>query len=310
MGQQGIEPVTDEAIAVSEELFAHLPSGLDLCYQTFGDRDDPPILLIMGLGGPMTWWTTEFCTMLADRGFFVIRFDNRDTGRSTKLRHHRVSRRDIFTAYLGRGEAPYRLEEMADDAVGLLDHLNLDAVHLVGVSMGGMISQIISVEYPERVLSLTSIMSSTGRRTVGWIHPRIVPVMLSSVGKTRPEFAENSVKNGKLIASPAFPTDDHLAFVQALETYDRGWIASGVSRHIMAVLTQGDRTDRLKAVSVPTKVIHGTNDNLVHKSGGRATADAIDGAEYQEIAGLGHDLPAQLYDAFVEAIVSNISRAN
>ncbi len=310
MVQRGTEPVTDEAIEVSDELFAHLPNGLDLCYQTFGDPKNPTILLIMGLGGPMTWWTNEFCLMLADRGFHVVRYDNRDTGRSTKLRHHRVSRKNVVAAFIGRGTAPYGLEDMADDVIGLLDHLNIDAAHLVGVSMGGMISQVLAVEYPDRVLSLTSIMSSTGRRKVGWIHPRIVPTMLASVGRTRTEFAENSVKNGKAIASPAFPTDDHLAYVQALETYDRGWIGSGVLRHMLAVLTQADRTERLQAVTVPTWVIHGTNDQLVNKSGGRATADAITDARYQEIAGLGHDLPAQLYETFVESITANIARTN
>ncbi len=298
-----------EAISVSDELFVHLPSGLDLCYQTFGDTADESILLIMGLGGPMGWWTTEFCSQLAERGFHVIRYDNRDTGRSTKLRHHQVSRFDIVKAFLGRGSAPYGLDDLADDAVGLLDHLEIDAAHLVGVSMGGMIAQMLAVEHGLRARSLTSIMSTTGRRTVGWTDPRVMPMMLSSNGRTRPDFAENSVKNGKAIASPAFPTDEDVAHARALETYDRGWIASGVSRHMLAVLTQADRTERLGAIGVPTQVIHGTNDPLVHRSGGRATADAIPGAKLLEIAGMGHDLPVQLYETFIDAIVSTADRA-
>ncbi|GAA3532871.1 alpha/beta hydrolase [Aeromicrobium flavum] len=299
----------DETVDVSDELFAHLPSGLDLCHQTFGDPQDESVLLIMGLGGPMTWWPAEFCELLARRGFHVIRFDNRDTGRSTKLRHHRVSRSDVVKAFLGRGTAPYGIDDLADDAAGLLDHLSVDAAHVVGVSMGGMIAQTLAVEHADRVRSLTSIMSTTGRRKVGWIHPRVVRTMLAQAGRTRPEFAEVSVQNGKVLGSPAFPTDDDVAYARALETYDRGWIGSGVLRHMMAVLTQSDRTERLGVISVPTQVIHGSKDLLVHRSGGRATADAIRGATLLEIAGMGHDLPAQLYETFADAIVATAARA-
>lgn len=298
-----------KTLEVSDELFVHLPSGLDLCYQTFGDPADESVLLIMGLGGPMGWWSTAFCTRLAERGFHVIRYDNRDTGRSTKLRHHKVSKFDVVKAFLGRGTAPYGLQDLADDAVGLLDHLGVDDAHVVGVSMGGMIAQVLAVDHSGRVRSLVSIMSSTGRRTAGWTDPRVMPMMLSPMGRTRPEFAENSVKNGRAIGSPAFPTDEDVAHERALETYDRGWIASGVSRHMIAVLTQTDRTERLGAVSVPTQVIHGTNDLLVHRSGGRATADAIPGARLLEIAGMGHDLPSQLHDTFIDAIVDTAARA-
>lgn len=322
MANRGTKPVTnstepaaenDEApasVAVTEELFAHLPSGIDLCYQVFGDPADEPILLIMGLGGPMGWWKTAFCTRLAEQGYSVIRFDNRDTGRSTKLRHHRVSRSDIIKAFLGRGQAPYSLLDLADDAIGLLDHLGLESAHVVGASMGGMIGQVLAIEYPERVRSLTSIMSTTGRRTVGWIHPRVIPTMLASNGRTRPEFAEATIRSNRLLGSPAFPTDEETTYARALETYDRGWIASGVSRHMLAVLTQTDRTERLAAVRVPVQVIHGTNDVLVHVSGGRATAAAITDASLLEIAGLGHDLPAQLDDTYIEAIVSTAGRAS
>lgn len=303
------EQVPGAAVEVSDEQFAHLPSGIDLCHQTFGDPSDEAVLLVMGLGGPMTWWSSALCTRLAQRGFFVIRYDNRDTGRSAKLRHHRVSRSDVVRAFLGRGSAPYGLEDLADDAVGLLDHLGLDAAHVVGVSMGGMIAQTMAIEHPARVRSLTSIMSTTGGRRVGRIDPRVIPMMLAPAGRTRPEFAERSVRNGRLTASPAFPTDDDVAYARALETYDRGWIASGVSRHMMAVLTQRDRTERLGAVRVPVTVVHGSNDLMVHRSGGRATAKAIPGAELIEIAGLGHDLPEQLHPTFVDAIVATAHRA-
>ena len=298
----------------SGELFAPLPSGIDLCYETFGSPDDPAVLLIMGLGGPMGWWTPEFCTLLAERGFFVIRYDNRDTGRSTKLRDHRVGRTEVVRAFLGLPgiagiKAPYSLSDMAGDAIGLLDHLGLERVHLAGVSMGGMIAQTIAIEHPERALSLTSIMSTTGRRTVGYQHPKVYPVMLSSAGRTRDSYVARSLKGSKVIASPAFPSDDDVARDRAYETYDRGWTASGVTRQMLAVLTQPDRTAALAALDLPAVVIHGLNDPLVHRSGGRATAGAIPDAEHLEIAGMAHDLPAQLYPTFVDAIARTAARA-
>jgi pimeloyl-ACP methyl ester carboxylesterase len=298
----------------SGELFAPLPSGIDICYETFGSPDDPAVLLIMGLGGPMGWWTPEFCTLLAERGFFVIRYDNRDTGRSTKLREHRVGRTEVVRAFLGlpgiaRITAPYSLSDLADDAIGLLDHLGLERVHLAGVSMGGMIAQTIAIEHPERALSLTSIMSTTGRRTVGYQHPKVFPVMLSSAGRTRDSYVARSLKGSKVIASPAFPSDDDVARDRAYETYDRGWTASGVTRQMLAVLTQPDRTKALAALDLPAVVIHGLNDPLVHRSGGKATADAIPDAEHVEIAGMAHDLPAQLYSTFVDAIARTAARA-
>lgn len=298
----------------SGELFASLPSGIDICHETFGSADDPAVLLVMGLGGPMGWWPDEFCELLADRGFYVIRYDNRDTGRSTKLRQHRVARGDIIRAFLSLPgpagvKAPYSLSDMAEDAIGLLDHLGLDAVHLAGVSMGGMIAQLIAIEHPERALSLTSIMSTTGRRTVGFQHPKIFPVMLSSSGRTRDSYVARSLRGSKVIGSPAFPSDDDAARNRAYETYDRGWIASGVNRQMLAVLTQTDRTAALRTLDLPTAVIHGMNDPLVHRSGGKATADAIPGAEHLEIAGMAHDLPAQLYSTYVDTIARTAARA-
>ncbi|KQX72366.1 alpha/beta fold hydrolase [Aeromicrobium sp. Root472D3] len=302
------------SVTQSDELFASLPSGIDICHQTFGDADDPAILLIMGLGGPMGWWSTPFCELLAERGFFVIRYDNRDTGRSTKLRHHTVGRTDIVRAFtglplIGRVSVPYTLGDMAGDAIGLLDHLGIERAHVVGVSMGGMIAQTIAIEHPDRALSLTSIMSTTGKRTVGFQHPKVFPVMLSSAGRTRDSYVERSLKGSKVIGSPAFPSDDVMARDRAFETYDRGWTASGVTRQMLAVLTQPDRTKALATLDLPALVIHGLNDPLVHRSGGKATAEAIPGAEHLEIAGMAHDMPAQLYATYVEAIARTAARA-
>lgn len=296
-------------MAGSGEQFAHLTSGIDLCYETFGDPADPPVLLVMGLGGPMGWWDVEFCERLVARGFFVVRFDNRDTGRSTKLREHRVSRLDVVRAAVGAGRAPYSISDLGADAFGLLDHLGIDQAHLVGVSMGGMIVQTMAVEHAERVLSLTSIMSTTGRRTVGFQHPRVLPGLLSKAGRTRDEYVARSLRGTRLIASPAFPTDEQFALHRAYETYDRGWSAGGVTRQLLAILTQPDRTEALAALDLPATVIHGLSDPLVDRSGGRATAAALRGSEHLEIAGMAHDLPVQLYDTIIEAVARTAARA-
>jgi pimeloyl-ACP methyl ester carboxylesterase len=293
----------------SGEQFASLPSGIDICYETFGDADDPAILLVMGLGGPMGWWSDDFCQRLAARGYLVVRYDNRDTGRSTKLRQHPVSKVDVVRAFAGLATAPYGIGDLADDAFGLLDHLGIERVHLVGVSMGGMIVQTMAIADPERALSMTSIMSTTGSRRVGWQHPRVIPALLASAGRTRDSYVARSLRTSLVIGSPAFPGDEAMARERAYETYDRGWSASGVARHMLAVLTQPDRTKALAELDLPVTVIHGLNDPLVHRSGGRAVANAVPGAEHIEIAGMAHDLPVQLYDTYVDAIVRTAERA-
>lgn len=298
------------AVKRSGEQFAHLPSGIDICYETFGRKSDPVVLLIMGLGGPMGWWSDEFCEQLAERGYRVVRYDNRDTGRSTKLRQHRVRKVDILRAAIGLGaNAAYGLEDLAADAAGLLDDLGVKKAHVAGVSMGGMIGQILAITYPDRVLSLTSIMSTTGKRTVGWQHPKVLTAMLASAGRTREEYVARALRTARIIGSPEYPTDEERGVHRAEETYDRGWTASGVARHMMAVLTASDRTAALRAVRIPTTVVHGLDDPLVHRSGGRATHKAIDGSELVEIPGMGHDLPVELYPNFIDAIVKTAERA-
>lgn len=296
-------------MAGSGEQFASLPTGIDICFETFGSPDDPAILLVMGLGGPMGWWTTEFCERLSTRGYLVIRYDNRDTGRSTKLKQHRVGRADIFRAAAGRGRPPYTVGDMAEDAIGLLDHLDITAAHVAGVSLGGMIAQTLAIEHPDRVLSLTSIMSTTGRRRVGWPHPRVIRGMLMSPGRTRDSYAERSIKGALMIGSPDYPPDREESLARAYETYDRGWTASGVTRQLVAALSAPDRTARLAALDIPVTVLHGRADPLIHRSGGRATAQAIPGAEHLEIPGMGHDIPRPLYDTFIDAIVTTAERA-
>ncbi len=292
----------DASIPVSDELFAPVSGGVELCYQTFGDADDEPVLLVMGLGGPMTWWDPEFCTMLAQRGYYVIRYDNRDTGRSSKIKE-RVRRSALLRAFAGRGARPaYTLSDMAQDGIGLLEHLGLDGAHVVGISMGGMIAQTMAVEHPERVRSLTSIMSTTGKRSVGWQHPRVLPLLIAPRAAGRDAYAEGSARMWAVIGSPAFPQAHDEVISRAHETFDRGISASGVMRQMLAIMHEGNRGPRLRRLSMPALVIHGADDRMVHVSGGRATARAIPGAELLVIDGMGHDLPADLYPTFIDAI--------
>ena len=305
-------PHTDRQheVAASEELFAPVGRGIELCYQTYGDPADEPVLLVMGLGGPMTWWDPELCRMIAAQGRYVIRFDNRDTGRSTKLKDHRATRTALVRAFAGQSVTPpYTLADMADDGFGLLDHLGLDAAHVVGVSMGGMIAQVMAISRPERVRSLTSIMSTTGKRSVGWQHPRLLPMLVAPRGRGREAYAATSAKMSELIGSPAFPVPREQALARAGETFDRGFSASGVMRQMQAIVAEPNRAPRLRGLRIPATVVHGTADRMVHVSGGRATARAIPGAELLLVDGMGHDLPRELYPTFTDVIDRTVTRA-
>jgi pimeloyl-ACP methyl ester carboxylesterase len=295
----------------SPEQLVTLPNDLEICFQTFGDPDATPLLLVMGLSGPMTWWPLGFCHRLVDEGFFVIRYDNRDTGRSTKLDRHYVSRKHLVRAALGRrSAAPYTLGDMAEDGLGILDHLGIDAAHVAGVSMGGMIAQTMAVEHPERVLSLTSIMSTTGRRFSGYQDPLLLPALLRRAASSKEQYVERSVEFWKRIASPGYPTPEEAARDRARETWERGISLTGSARQIMAILTQPDRTAALAEVEVPTTVVHGLSDRMVHVSGGRATARAVPGAELRLVPGMGHDTPEGLFDELVDAISSSARRSS
>jgi pimeloyl-ACP methyl ester carboxylesterase len=293
----------------SPEQHADVAPGISICFQTFGDPAAEPLLLVMGLGGPMTWWSPDLCRMLADRGFFVIRYDNRDTGRSSRVRA-RVTRRQVVEAFFGRGpRPPYTLDDMAGDGFGLLDHLGLATAHVVGVSMGGMIVQTMAVLRPERVRSLTSIMSTTGRRTVGWQDPRLLPLLLARNEGTLEGYLQANARVTRIIGSPGYREPADVVQARGRETFARGLSASGVARQTLAILRQPDRSRRLRELTVPALVIHGLADKMVHVSGGRATARAIPGAELLLIPGMGHDLPADLFATFVDAIARVASRS-
>jgi pimeloyl-ACP methyl ester carboxylesterase len=298
-------------VEVSEELFAPVSDAITLCYQTFGSPGDDPLLLVMGLAGPMTWWDDDFCTSLAEAGFFVIRFDNRDSGRSSRV-EGRVGRLRLVGGFLGlarlAGNPPYTMTDLASDGFGLLDHLGLAKAHILGMSMGGMIVQTMAIEHPERVLSLTSIMSTTGSKRVGYQHPVLYPTLLAG-SKGRDGYIKSNLATWKLIGSPGYPHDDDKLRARAGETYDRGVSKSGILRQMTAVLEQPNRTGALAGLTMPALVMHGKADRMVNVSGGRATAKAIPGAELILFDGMGHDLPQPLWPRYVAAIRTNADRA-
>jgi pimeloyl-ACP methyl ester carboxylesterase len=282
--------------------------ALKLCYETFGSPDSPPILLIMGLGSQMLLWDEEFCERLASREFFVIRFDNRDIGHSTILRNAAVPKQWQLATRDPRS-ASYSLDDMASDAVGLLDHLDIGAAHIVGVSMGGMIAQLVAINHPGRVLSLVSIMSSTGARRVGRPQPRVALRMLRRARVDRDGYIEDHIQTYRTIGSPGFEFDEDHKRQRAGRVFARGIHPAGSARQLAAIVTARDRTSALHELRVPAAVIHGEADPLVDISGGRATAKAIPGAALLTIPGMGHDLPREVWPKVIEAIVQTAGRA-
>jgi pimeloyl-ACP methyl ester carboxylesterase len=282
---------------------------LELCYETFGDPADPALLLIMGLGTQMVGWPEEFCGMLAARGLFVIRYDNRDCGRSTRMRQFRPpTLRQLLLR--DKTAAGYSMADMADDGAALLDHLGIDRAHVAGASMGGMIAQTMAVRHPSRVLSLASIMSNTGHLWKGVPGLRIYPVFMRRPAADRDAAIASAVATFRLIGSPGFQRDeDELRRTLEL-SYERGYNPAGTARQLAAILAAGDRTAQLRRITAPTVVIHGTRDRMVMPSGGRETAKAIPGARLVMIEGMGHDLPRGAWDRIIDAIVSNIERAD
>ena len=280
---------------------------VELAYETFGDPADPAVLLVMGLGTQMLGWHEDFCATLAGRGFFVIRYDNRDVGRSSSM----AGRPPTPLQLLARSKkaAGYTLDDMAADGVGLLDALGVDRAHVVGASMGGMIAQTIAARHPERVLSLASIMSNTGARFSGQPALRTYGVLLRPAPRDRAGYVEHTVRAFRAIGSPGFPRDEAELRDMAGRSYDRGHDPAGAGRQLAAIIASGDRTPLLRRIAVPTVVIHGSADRLVRPSGGRATAKAIAGARLVVVRGMGHDLPRGAWPQVLDAITENAARA-
>ncbi|MEA2449333.1 MAG: hypothetical protein QOG63_1265 [Thermoleophilaceae bacterium] len=295
------------ALEAVDEQFADV-GDVTLCYETFGDPADPALLLVMGLGTQMLAWREDFCTELAGRGFFVIRYDNRDVGRSTHFRDVKPPKpMELVTRKFKR--LAYTLEDMADDGIGLLDQLGIEHAHIVGASMGGMIAQVMALRHPDRVLSLTSIMSTTGGRLVGQPALRVYPFFLGRPPRGREAAIERIVKLFAVVGSPGFDRDEDDLRALAGASFDRDPTSSGTQRQIAAILSAGDRSADLARVKAPTLVIHGTKDRLVKPSGGKATARAIAGARLELIEGMGHDLPRGAWPKLIGAIVDNTARA-
>jgi pimeloyl-ACP methyl ester carboxylesterase len=283
-------------------------NGIELEYETFGDRSNPAMLLIMGLGIQLLGWHEVFCNMLVERGYFVIRYDNRDVGLSTKIESGPPP--DVMQMLAGNfSSASYTLDDMANDAAGLLDALDIEQAHIVGISMGGMIGQTLAIKHPERVLSLTSIMSTTGDSEVGQPRQDVVMAMLTPAPDDRDAFIELQANLFRLIGSPDYPMPETELRELIGRSYDRMHYPAGFMRQLAGIMASGDRTAALAGVSAPTLVMHGEADPLIQADGGEATAKAIPGAKLVKIAGMGHDFPPQLWQQFVDEIVANAERA-
>ncbi len=292
---------------MSEE-FCNVGRGITLCYETFGQKSDPTALLIMGLGTQMVAWQEEFCETLAERGLHVVRFDNRDIGRSTRVGGRPPSIPQLLRR--SRSAASYTLADMAEDAAGLLHELELAPAHVIGASMGGMIAQTLAARHPRSVRSLVSIMSNTGARWSGQPSLRVYGMFLRRAPTEREAFIEHMVRVFKTIGSRTLPRDPAELRELAAASYDRGHDVEGPGRQLGAIIAAGDRTAELRRIAAPTLVIHGTADPLVTPSGGRATARAIAGARLMSIEGMGHDLPRAVWPQVIDAISTHAHEAD
>jgi pimeloyl-ACP methyl ester carboxylesterase len=283
-------------------------NGIEIAYETFGERGGPPLVLVMGLGTQMLAWPDELCEDLADRGHFVVRFDNRDVGLSTHLKGVRAP--SVAALVAKRARPPYTVDDMADDALGLIDALDVGPVHLVGASLGGFIAQTAAIRRQDRLKSLTLIMTSTGSRRVGQADPRLITRLLQ-----RPPIADREaamhavVETFRAIGSKGYPLDEQRLREVGARSFERGYDPGGYRRQLAAVIAQANRTEQLRGISVPTLVMHGLHDPLVAPSGGIALARRIRGSRFIGFNGMGHDLPRELWPEFADHISALVRRA-
>ena len=285
-------------------------NGITLEYDTFGSPSDPTLLLVMGFTAQMTAWEDPFCRMLADGGFHVVRFDNRDCGLSTKFDGQEVDLGAIIGAALTQQPipaVPYTLSDMAADAIGLLDHLGIESAHIMGASMGGMIVQTMAIEHPTRVRSLISVMSMPGEPEVGQPDPEVAGVLLSPPATDREGYIADSPK--WMVWQSKKHRDEAKTKANAAASFDRSFYPEGGPRQMAAIYASGARTEGLQQLDVPTLVIHGRDDTLITPSGGFRTAELIPGAHLLFVADMGHDMPEPLWPLFVDAIHSHLRRA-
>jgi pimeloyl-ACP methyl ester carboxylesterase len=283
-------------------------NGIEIAYEAFGDPQAPPMVLIMGLGTQMIAWPDEFCRALAERGHYVIRFDNRDVGLSTHLTDERAP---SFAAVALRREAPpYTIDDMADDVIGLCDGLGLDTVHLVGASLGGFIAQTVAIRYPHRLRSLTLIMTSTGSRRVGNPKPALFSVLTRRrVAADREAVQQRAIETFRIIGSRGYAFDEEYLADLAGQSYDRGVDPGGYLRQLAAIAAQPDRSQQLRRLRLPALVIHGLHDPLVAPSGGLAAARLLRNSKFVGYSGMGHDLPRELWDDIAAEIGALTARA-
>jgi pimeloyl-ACP methyl ester carboxylesterase len=290
------------------EEFVDVGGAIRLCYERFGNEADPPMLLIMGLGTQMIGWPDEFCQQLADRGFHVVRFDNRDIGHSTRIHGRPPTARQLITRRID--PVLYDLADMAGDAAGLLRELQIAPAHIIGASMGGMIAQTLAARHPNDVRSLVSIMSNTGSRWQGQPAFGIYRYLLRAGPTDRAGYIEHSTHVFEAIGSRGLPFDKERVRDMLARSYDRGHDPAGPGRQLGAIIASGDRTQELHTIRAPTLVIHGSKDRMVAKSGGKATARAIPGARLEIIEGMGHDLPEAAWPQLVDAITGHAHAAD
>ncbi len=286
-------------------------NGMTLEYDTFGDPADPAVLLVMGLAGQMVAWDEELCARLAARGFHVIRFDNRDIGRSTWLDHEPVPSFGGLLWARRRGlplRVPYLVTDMADDALGLLDALGIGRAHVVGVSMGGMIGQTMAIRAPERVRTLTSVMSSTGDPDLPHPHWRATAAMFVPATRERERYLKRAIMIWRILTGPRIAVDMARTRAQSERAFSRGVHPQGAARQLAAILASPPRTEDLRRIHTPTLVIHGDQDPLVPLEGGRRTAAAIPGARLEVVPGMGHALAPPLWERLIDRIVEHASR--
>jgi pimeloyl-ACP methyl ester carboxylesterase len=280
-------------------------NDIDIWHETFGDPDDPPLLLVMGLGGQATAWDIALVQGFVDRGFYVIRYDNRDVGLSTKIDTPDLDLAGTVMRALAGDvvDVPYTLTDMAADAVALLDHLGIESAHLVGISMGGMIVQTVAIEHPGRVRTLTSIMSTTGNRAYGHPKPEAAAMLMRPPARARDEAIEASIEGAKVTGTQS-EIDEVRIRARAEVAYDRCFCPEGAARQFVGILASGDREAGLGALDLPTLVIHGSDDPLVGVDGGERTAEVVPGAQLLVIEGMGHDLPPVHWPQIIEAITT------
>ena len=290
------------------EQFCDIGGAITLCYETFGSEASPPMVLVMGLGTQMLGWPDEFCEQLAGRGFHVVRFDNRDIGRSTRIHGAPPTARQL----LRRRIRPvlYDLGDMARDTAGLIRKLGIAPAHVVGASMGGMIAQTLAARHPELVRSLVSIMSNTGSRWNGQPAFRIYPYLLRRAPEDRDGYVEEVTRAYAAIGSTGLPHDAERVRDMVGRSYDRGHDPAGPGRQLGAILASGDRTAEVRSIKAPTLVIHGSKDPMVSRSGGEATARAIPGARLMIVQGMGHDLPEAAWPQLIPAIAEHAHAAD